>query len=125
MYGDSDFGLSVNSKSQNQDAAKTFVTWMTTTEKGQQLIANILNQAPALNGVAPNWSEVKLVKPDAQQPNLQELIKTTSTVAEPRLSLVSSELQEAVGVAATTVAAGQASPEQAAKKLQETMAAAG
>jgi raffinose/stachyose/melibiose transport system substrate-binding protein len=65
------------------------------------------------------------VKPDAQQPNLQELIKTTSTVSEPRLSLVSSELQEAVGVAATTVAAGQATPEQAAKKLQETMAAAG
>jgi len=125
MYGDSDFGLSVNSRSQNQEAAKTFVTWMTTTEKGQQLIANILNQAPALNGVAPNWSEVKLVKPDAQQPNLQELIKTTSTVSEPRLSLVSSELQEAVGVAATTVAAGQANPEQAAKKLQETMAAAG
>lgn len=85
----------------------------------------MLNQAPALNGVVPNWSEVKLVKPESQQPNLQELVKITSTVSEPRLSLVSAELQEAVGVAATTVAAGQATPEEAAKKLQETMASAG
>ncbi len=122
MYGDSDYGLSVNAKSKNQAAAKTFVTWLTTSKQGQQLVANVLNDIPALKGIQPEWDSIKLVNQADQQPNLQELITTTGKVSEPRLSLVSSKLQEAIGVAATTVAAGQASPADAAKTLQSTMA---
>jgi raffinose/stachyose/melibiose transport system substrate-binding protein len=122
MYGDSDFGLAVNAKSKQQAAAETFVTWLTTTKDGQQLVANILNDIPALKGVQPQWSDIKLVDQSSQQPNLQNLIKETSTVTEPRLSLVSTKLQQAIGDASTTVAAGKATPAQAAATLQKTMA---
>jgi ABC-type glycerol-3-phosphate transport system substrate-binding protein len=121
MYGDSDYGLSVNKKSKSQAAATTFVTWLTTSKKGQQGVANVLNDIPALNGIAPEWDNVKLVNQSAQQPNLQNLIKETTTVKEPRLSLISSKLQQAIGVASTTVAAGNATPAQAAATLQQTM----
>ncbi|HEY0247070.1 MAG TPA: extracellular solute-binding protein [Gryllotalpicola sp.] len=122
MYGDSDYGLSVNVKSSHQAAATTFVTWLTASKAGQQSVANVLNDIPALNSVQPDWSSVKLVNQSAQTPNLQQLIKTTTTVTEPRLSLVSSKLQQAIGVAATSVAQGSATPQKAAQTLQNTMA---
>jgi raffinose/stachyose/melibiose transport system substrate-binding protein len=56
-----------------------------------------------------------------QQPNLQHLIADTTTSTEPRLSLVSANLQQAIGVASTTVAAGSATPAQAAATLAKTM----
>ena len=37
MYGDSDFGLAVSTKSKSRAAAETFVKWMTTTTAGQQV----------------------------------------------------------------------------------------
>ncbi|AYG04132.1 ABC transporter substrate-binding protein [Gryllotalpicola protaetiae] len=120
MYGDSDYGLAVNAKSNNQAAAKTFVTWITTSKAGQQVVGNVLTDIPSLNGVQPDWSNVELVDQGSQQSNLQNLIKTTTTVKEPRLSLVSSQLQQAIGVAATSVAQGSASPQQAAATLQST-----
>ncbi|GAA1919266.1 hypothetical protein GCM10009775_09790 [Microbacterium aoyamense] len=121
MFGDSDWGLAVSSRSRNQAAATTFATWLTTSVAGQQLVANILNDIPALGGIQPQWDEIELVNPDVQSANLQELIERTTTVSEPRLSLVSSELQEAIGVASTTVASGDATPEEAAATLQATM----
>ncbi len=54
-------------------------------------------------------------------PNLQHLIATTTTSTEPRLSTVSANLQQAIGVASTTVAAGSATPAQAAATLEKTM----
>ncbi|MFC4243244.1 ABC transporter substrate-binding protein [Gryllotalpicola reticulitermitis] len=120
MYGDSDYGLSVNAKSKNQAAAETFVTWLTTSKAGQQVVANVLNDIPALNGVQPDWTSLQLVSKTDQQPNLEQLIKTTTTVTEPRLSSVSSQLAQAIGVAATSVAQGKASPQQAAATLQRT-----
>jgi ABC-type glycerol-3-phosphate transport system substrate-binding protein len=125
LYGDSDYGLAVNARSKNQEAAKTFVTWLTTSKAGQQVVADQLNDIPALNGIQPTWDKVKLVNQSAQQPNLQKLIKETTTVKEPRLSLVSAKLQQAIGVAATSVAQGSATPEQAAQTLQSTMANGG
>jgi raffinose/stachyose/melibiose transport system substrate-binding protein len=121
MFGDADYGLAVNNRSSHQAAATTFATWLTTSAAGQQVVANLLNDIPSLDGVQPDWSTVKLVNGPVQESNLQQLIKSTSTSSEPRLSLVSANLQQAIGVASTTVAAGSATPAQAAATLENTM----
>ena len=121
MFGDADYGIAVNSKSSHQAAAITFATWLTTSTAGQQVVGNLLNDIPSLNGIQPDWSTVTLVNASVQQPNLQQLIKSTSTSTEPRLSTISANLQQAIGVASTTVAAGSATPAQAAATLERTM----
>jgi raffinose/stachyose/melibiose transport system substrate-binding protein len=121
MFGDADYGIAVSNKSSHQAAATTFATWLTTSKAGQQVVANLLNDIPSLNGIQPDWTTVKLVTNPVQQPNLQHLIATTTTSTEPRLSLVSANLQQAIGVASTTVAAGSATPAQAAATLEKTM----
>jgi raffinose/stachyose/melibiose transport system substrate-binding protein len=120
MFGDADYGLAVNSKSSQQAAATAFATWLTTSTAGQQEVGNLLNDIPSLDGVQPDWSTVTLTNNSVQQPNLQQLIKDTAVSAEPRLSTVSANLQTAIGVASTTVAAGSATPAQAAATLQNT-----
>lgn len=120
LYGDADYGLAVNSKSKVKNVASTFVSWLTSSTKGQQIIANALVDIPSLNGVKIDWSDVELVDSAVQQPALEKLTDRTATVKEPRLSLISSDLQQAIGVASTTVAAGQASSAKAAATLQAT-----
>jgi raffinose/stachyose/melibiose transport system substrate-binding protein len=120
LYGDADFGLAVNKKSKAINAATTFATWLGTSTGGQQLVADILNDIPALTSAKPNWSSVKLVNPTVQQPALEKLITDAGKSTEPRLATVSADLQTAIGVASTTVAAGSASPQQAATTLQNT-----
>jgi raffinose/stachyose/melibiose transport system substrate-binding protein len=121
MFGDADYGIAVNNRSSQQAAATTFATWLTTSAAGQQVVANLLNDIPSLKGIQPDWTTVKLVNDAVQRPVLQQLIATTATSTEPRLSLVSANLQQAIGVASTTVAAGSATPAQAAATLSKTM----
>lgn len=102
-------------------AATTFAAWLTTTKAGQQTVANTLNEIASLKGIRPQWSSIALVNKRLQQPMLESLIEKASASSEPRLSLVSSALQQAIGVAATSVALGQASPAKAAATLQKTM----
>jgi ABC-type glycerol-3-phosphate transport system substrate-binding protein len=118
MYGDADFGLAVNKKSKAIAAATTFATWLGVSKEGQQLVADILNDIPALTSAKPNWTNVKLVNPKAQQPSLEKLITDAGKSSEPRLATVSADLQTAIGVASTTVAAGSATPDKAAATLQ-------
>jgi raffinose/stachyose/melibiose transport system substrate-binding protein len=125
LFGDSDYGLAVNSKSKDKAAATTFVTWLTTSTAGQQQVANALNDIPALNSVKPQWDSIKMPDKSVQQAPIQDLIKEAGSVSEPRLSTISANLQTAIGVASTTVAAGQATPEQAAATLQTSAVAAG
>jgi ABC-type glycerol-3-phosphate transport system substrate-binding protein len=122
MFGDADYGIAVNNRSSHQAAATTFATWLTTSTAGQQVVANLLNDIPSLKGVVPDWNTVKLVNNGVQKSNIQKLIASTATSTEPRLSLVSANLQQAIGVASTTVAAGSATPAAAAATLQKTMA---
>jgi raffinose/stachyose/melibiose transport system substrate-binding protein len=118
LYGDADFGLAVNNRSKNISAATTFVTWLTTSDEGQQQVANILNDVPALKTAQPDWASVKLVNPSVQQPVLEKLIADASKATKPRLATISADLQSAIGDATTIVAAGKASPEEAAATLQ-------
>jgi raffinose/stachyose/melibiose transport system substrate-binding protein len=121
MFGDADYGIAVNAKSSHKAAASTFATWLTTSKVGQQEVANLLNDIPSLTSITPNWNTVTLVNDGQQRPMLQQLIARTATSTEPRLSLVSANLQQAIGVASTTVAAGKATPAQAAATLEQTM----
>ena len=117
-FGESDYGLAVNVNSRVRNAALTFVTWMTTSKEGQQLVADGLNDFPSLRGIAPDWQSIQLVDPSVQLPVISKLIDQTSTVTEPRESPLNADMQQAIQVAATTVAAGQATPAQAAATLQ-------
>jgi ABC-type glycerol-3-phosphate transport system substrate-binding protein len=125
LYGDSDYGLALNSKSQSKAAATTFALWFGTSASGQQLIANVLNDIPSLNGVTPDWDNIDMPDKATQQPAIENLIAQASTVTEARVGLVSGDMVTAIGVAATTVAAGDATPEQAAKTLQASAEASG
>jgi len=124
-FGESDFGLAVNSKSRVKNAATTFVTWMTTTKAGQQLVANGLNDFPSLKGINPDWNSIELVNPQAQLPVISKLIQQTSTVTEPREAPLNGSMQQAIQAAATSVAAGQATPQQALETLQAAAVQAG
>jgi raffinose/stachyose/melibiose transport system substrate-binding protein len=124
-FGESDYGLAVNAKSRVKNAALTFVTWMTTSREGQQLVADGLNDFPSLRGVNPDWNSIQLVNPSAQLPVISKLIDQTSTVTEPREAPLNTAMQQAIQVAATTVAAGQATPAQAAATLQAAAVQAG
>ena len=124
-FGESDFGLAVNSKSRVKNAALTFVTWMTTTRAGQQLIADGLNDFPSLRGINPDWKSIELVDPSTQLPVISGLISQTSQVTEPREAPLNAQMQQAIQVAATTVAGGQATPAQAAATLQASAVQAG
>ncbi len=124
-FGESDYGLAVNAKSQVKNAALTFVTWMTTSREGQQLVADGLNDFPSLRGVTPDWNSIQLVNPSVQLPVISKLIDQTSQVTEPREAPLNAAMQQAIQVAATTVAAGQATPAQAAATLQDAAVQAG
>ena len=125
LSGDSDYGLAVNSKSKAQDAATTFSVWLGTSKAGQQKVADVLNDLPALNGVTPHWDAIKLTDEKVSRAPLEQLIKEAAPVTEPRLGLIGVDLGVAIGVASTTVAEGKATPEEAAQTLQKAAEDAG
>jgi ABC-type glycerol-3-phosphate transport system substrate-binding protein len=125
MYGDSDWGLSVYTKSKNIPAAEKFVEWLTSSTAGQQAVANQLDDLPALKSISPDFNSIKLVDPKVQLPAIQSLIKEVGNVTEPRESLLSSGVQNAILTAAESVATGSATPQKAAATLQSAAVAAG
>ena len=125
MYGDADFGLAISTKSKARAAAETFVKWMATSAEGQQVIADQLNDLPSLTSVTPDFDNVELVDPAIQKGPVQQLITKASAVTEPRQALLSADVQTGILAAATSVATGKASPEEAAKTLQQAAEAAG
>lgn len=118
LYGDADFGLAVNRRSQHINAATTFATWLGTSEAGQQEVANVLNDVPALKSAVPQWDKVDLTKAAVQQPALKKLLQDVGRSSEPRFATVSADVQTAIGEASTTVASGT-SPAKAAATLDE------
>ncbi|MGI5131135.1 extracellular solute-binding protein [Pseudonocardia sp. CA-107938] len=125
MYGDADFGLAISTTSKVRAAAEKFVKWMATSAEGQQAIADQLNDLPSLTSVEPNFDNVALVDPARQKGPVQQLIAKAGAVTEPREALLSADVQNGILAAATSVATGKASPEEAAKTLQEAAEAAG
>jgi raffinose/stachyose/melibiose transport system substrate-binding protein len=83
-FGEADYGLAINAESPNIGAAKTFVSWMTMSEKGQQNVANALDLLPALQGVSPDWSSIELVDNDVQRPAIEQLIEESAAANQSR-----------------------------------------
>jgi len=120
LFGDVDYGQGVSAKSSNQEAATAFAVWMGTSTAGQQAIADSLNLIPALKSVTPNWDNVKLVNPDKQQGPEKDLVQRASAVTDnPRFATINADMNQALMQALSTVAAGQATPDQATKTLQQ------
>ncbi|WP_227497283.1 ABC transporter substrate-binding protein [Planctomonas psychrotolerans] len=124
MFGDANYGLAVNAKSPDRNAATTFATWLGTSLEGQQIVANALNDIPSAVEISPEFEGIELVAPEIQQPKLEELIERAATVTDNRL-LPNSDLADAIGVAATTLAAGDVTPEEAVETLQASAEASG
>jgi raffinose/stachyose/melibiose transport system substrate-binding protein len=124
MFGDADYGLAVSTKSDQQAAATTFATWLTTSEAGQGAVANTLNDIPSLNGVQPEWDGIDLVNPDAQLEPLKEYTDIAGSATEPRFASVSADLNTAFRDALIGVATGDQSPKQALEALQSVVDAA-
>lgn len=125
LYGDADFGLAVYNRSKNIPAAEAFASWLATNQSGQQAVANLLDDLPALRSVSPDFSSIKLVDPSLQLGATKKLIAAVGSVTQPRESLLSQGVQTAILAAAQSVGSGSATPESAANTLQKAAVAAG
>lgn len=121
MFGDADYGLAVSGKSDQQAAATTFALWLTTSEAGQQAVANTLNDIPSLKGVQPAWDDIDLVSPDAQLDALKEYTDVAGSSTQPRFATVSADLNTAFRDALIGVATGTVTPEDALASLQSVV----
>ena len=117
-FGDADYGLAVSAKSKNQGAATTFATWLTTSQAGQQAVANTLNDIPALKGVTPQWDQIALVSSDKQKAALQAYTQKAGQGTEPRFGTVSADLNTAFQNALIGVASGSQTADAALASLQ-------
>jgi ABC-type glycerol-3-phosphate transport system substrate-binding protein len=118
MFGDADYGLAVSAKSSQQEAAQAFAAWVTTSQEGQQVVANTLNLIPALKGVGAQWDQIDLVNPDKQLTALQDYqTKAVSSISQ-RLGDVSADLNTAFRDALIGVATGDKTPDEAVQILQ-------
>ncbi|WP_210479521.1 ABC transporter substrate-binding protein [Naasia sp. SYSU D00948] len=124
-FGDADYGLALSTKSDNKAAARTFITWLTTNEDAQQIVANTLNNIPALKGISADWDSITLPFPDQQLTALQEYTETVSQATAARFLHLNQDEQDAILEAAVSLAEGTATPQEAADRMQETVAALG
>jgi raffinose/stachyose/melibiose transport system substrate-binding protein len=97
--GEADYGLAINAKTTNVEAAKTFVTWLTTTKEGQQDVGNAIDLVPALKGVQADWTNLGLVSPDIQIPIFQKMFTDAANAKESRNLYISAETGNAQVIA--------------------------
>ena len=112
----------MSAKSKYPQAAETFVTWLTTSEAAQQIVANALNDTPSLASISPKWDDIEFVDPGQQQPVLAELIERSNAVTDPRLSNIDTATGQALEVAIQAVATKSETPEAALETLASTVA---
>lgn len=99
LFGEADYGMAVNKTTKNEEAAKTFVAWLTTTTTGQQQVANAIDLVPALIGVEADWPNIGLVNSEEQVPVFSDLFAQAATPAESRLMYMSPETDKALIIA--------------------------
>lgn len=98
-FGEADYGLAINADSPNIGASKTFVSWMTMSEKGQQNVANALDLLPALQGITPDWGSITLVDNDVQRPAIEKLIGESAATTQSRQYQTTEATLDAIVVA--------------------------
>ena len=121
MFGDADYGLAVSGRSDNQAAATTFVTWLATSQTGQQSVADTLNNIPALAGITPDWDQIDLVDPEAQADVLSAYTEQAAAATQPRFATISSELNTAFRDGLVGVAGGDVAIPDALETLQSVV----
>jgi ABC-type glycerol-3-phosphate transport system substrate-binding protein len=124
LFGDADYGLSVNIRSKHRAAAETFVRWLATSTEGQQAVADSLLDPPSLQSVKPRYDKITMVDDARQKPWIKKLVSQTSTVSEPRMSLMNNDVSTAMQAGASGVATGQLTPRKAAELMQQAADAA-
>ena len=117
IFGELDYGLAVNAKSDSTAAATTFALWLTGTEEGGQVIANAIDLIPGLKGVEPQWDELGLVEPDVQIAAIQDLYAQAADITETRNTLVTPALAQALDAAVVSVLEGSTTPADAIATL--------
>lgn len=98
-FGEADYGLAINADSPNIAASKTFVSWMTMSETGQQNVANAIDVLPALKGVSPDWDAIELVDNAVQRPAIEKLIADSGSVTQSRQWQTSEATLDAIVIA--------------------------
>jgi raffinose/stachyose/melibiose transport system substrate-binding protein len=119
FVGEADYGLAINADSQNVAAAKTFVTWLSATKQGQQIVANAIDLVPALAGVQADWNNLGLVSPDIQIPVFQKLFSEAAATTEARNLYVSAETGNAQVIAVQQLLSNKSMSTQAIAKQAE------
>ncbi|MHA6669835.1 ABC transporter substrate-binding protein [Homoserinimonas sp. A447] len=118
LFSDVDAAIAINKKSDSINAATTFVTWLTTSQQGQEQIANRLELTPD-SGTLPDFSKVNLVNKDVQEPVIKEFAASAEeNTAEGRYRFLPPSLIQAIVHASTSVLEGTATSEEAAAAVQ-------
>ncbi|WP_248145599.1 ABC transporter substrate-binding protein [Microbacterium aoyamense] len=117
IFGELDYGLAVNSRSDAVAPATTFALWLTASEQGGQIIANAIDLIPGLKGVEPQWDDLGLVDPEVQIPAIQNLWAEAAASSESRNQLVTPALAQAFDVAVASVLEGSTTPADAIATL--------
>jgi ABC-type glycerol-3-phosphate transport system substrate-binding protein len=117
LFGELDYGLAVNARSDSAAPATTFALWLTGTEQGGQVVANAIDLIPGLKGVEPQWDELGLVAPDVQVPSIQDLYARAGEITETRNTLVTPALAQALDAAVVSVLEGSTTPADAIAAL--------
>ncbi|MBO1741563.1 ABC transporter substrate-binding protein [Leifsonia sp. TF02-11] len=120
LFGGPDVGWAISAKSKKQDAAFTFVKWLTASKSGQTLMGATLEQ-PALKSVPV--AKTGLVDASVQGPVLEEQSKQLANLIGPR-QISNADVQTALQQALSSVASGQMSSKDAAKSVQAAIDAA-
>ena len=118
LFGETDYGMSINKNTKNLDAAKTFVLWLTTNAKGQQNVANAIDLVPALKGVEADWDNLGLVNAKEQVPVFKELYAKAANPVESRNTFMSTETNNALVIAVQTALTSDTSTAEIVKQLE-------
>jgi ABC-type glycerol-3-phosphate transport system substrate-binding protein len=118
LFGDPDYALAVNARSNVRDAATTFALWLSSSKEGQQLVADHLTDYPGLESVSTDWSADSLVNPSVQQPALKVLGERVNQVDQARQANLPAAMIQALVTADQAVIGGQSTSEQAAASVQ-------
>jgi len=118
MFGDLDYATAVAAKSPNAEAATTFAVWLSTSQEGQQMIADSLNLVPALKTATPNWDVVKLVNPEKQNEAVKAYLENAmATVDNTRFGDINADMNQAMMDVLAGVASGTMTPADGAAAL--------
>jgi raffinose/stachyose/melibiose transport system substrate-binding protein len=118
LFGEADYGLAVNAKAKNPEAAKVFISWLAATKEGQQKVANAIDLVPALIGVQADWDNLGLVSPDEQIPAFKKFFDAAAAVKESRSLYVSGETGNAQVIAVQQALSTKTSSADIAKQAE-------